>query len=63
MSLDAKLPAKVKTKYEAGEKVRKIFMTLVYQLHNNQNAKRHGWEHGVHKAEIAQTVEKKVRQN
>ncbi len=62
MSLDAKLLAKVKTKYEAGEKVRKISEDLgVSTSAITKNAKRHGWEHGVHKAEIAQTVEKKVR--
>lgn len=62
MALDTKLFAKLKTKYEAGEKVRTISDDLgIHTSTITKNARKHGWEHGVHKAEIAQTVEKKVR--
>lgn len=62
MALDPKKFAKLKTKYEAGEKLREIAEELDISLSTvTKNAKKYGWEHGLRKAEIATKVEKKVR--
>ena len=61
MALGAKVLSRLKTKYEAGEKIRDIAKDMgIHQSTITKNAKKNGWEHGSNKEEIASRVEKRV---
>ena len=61
MALGAKVLSRLKTKYEAGEKIRDIAKDMgIHQSTITKNAKKNGWEHGSNREEIASRVEKRV---
>jgi len=61
VALGAKVLSRLKTKYEAGEKIRDIAKDMgIHQSTITKNAKKNGWEHGSNREEIASRVEKRV---